>query len=168
VREAYSTYLVLSSQWIKPSFEHARGEWDTAPIIPTFGFQLIDTSQQHTDGNSGDNGNVSAPRGFTMLKELFSTMLSAHDRLYMNDETFAHTIAIPVNGIASTQFDLTQEQGQQLYASGKIAATTFFKTWDFEAYKTAYRSNNPLTTPRLTLVHKAMKQYAQSSREGPM
>jgi len=141
-------------------FEHARGERDTTPIIPTFGFQLVDTLQQYTSGN---DSNISAPRGLAMLKALFSTMLSAHDRLYMNDETFARTIAIPTHGIASTQFNLTQEQEQQLYESGKAAATTFFKTWDFEAYKVAYRCDNPLTTPRLAYIHQTMQQYAHTN-----
>ena len=144
-------------------FEHLRGEQDA---LPTFGFQLVDTSQQHTlgnDGNNGNNSNDATPRGIAMLKALFSTMMSAHDRLYMNDETFAHTIAIPVNGVTATQFDLTQAQEQQLYESGKAAATDFFKTWDFEAYKATYKSNNPLTTSRQTLLHQTMQQYAQTT-----
>ena len=96
-----------------------------------------------------------------MLKALMSTMLSAHDKLYMDDETFAHTIAIPTHGIASTQFDLTKEQAQQLYESGKTAAATFFKTWNFEAYTAAYKSGNIPVVSRQAQLHHAMKQYAQ-------
>ncbi len=136
--------------------------------IPTFGFQLVDTSQQPTFGNNGNDGNNSnisnasnIPCGIDMLKALMSTMLSAHDKLYMNDETFARTIAIPTHGIASTQFDLSQVQAQQLYESGKTAASTFFKTWNFEAYKATYRSGNNLVASRQAQVHQAMKQYAQ-------
>ncbi len=149
-------------------FENLRGEQDA---LPTFGFQLVDTAQQHTlsnESNIGDKSNDSAPRGIAMLKALFTTMMSAHDKLYMNDETFARTIAIPVNGVTATQFDLTQAQEQELYESGKAAAIAFFKTWDFEAYKAAYKSDKPLITPRLTQVHEAMKQHARSLREGPM
>ena len=131
---------------------------DMQNTIPTFGFQLVDTSQQQSK-----NSNVSAALGgIDMLKALVSTMLSAHDRLYMNDETFAHTIAIPTNGIASTQFNLTQGQAQMLYESGKAAATTFFKTWDAEAYRATYGSGNIPTSSRLTQIHTAMKQQAQN------
>ena len=147
-------------------FEHTSNAQATA--LPTFGFQLVDTSQQPTLGNDGNNSNESnirnesnVPCGIDMLKALMSTMLSAHDRLYMNDETFARTIAIPTHGIASTQFDLTQEQAQQLYESGKMAAATFFKTWDFEAYMATYKSGNNPVISRQVQVHQAMKQYAQ-------
>ncbi len=145
---------------------------DMQNTTPTFGFQLVDTPQQQgknsnvamgSDGNIGKNSNVSAaPCGIDMLKALVSTMLSAHDRLYMNDETFAHTIAIPTNGIASTQFDLTEEQAQMLYESGKAAATTFFKTWDAEAYRATYGPGNIPNISRLTHIHTAMKQQAQN------
>ncbi len=156
-------------------FEHTTAAQNNTPTIPTIGFQLVDTSQQYAvsendkdrnvftsiNSNIGKNRNVSAPCGIDMLKALVSTMLSAHDKLYMNDETFAHTIAIPTNGIASTQFDLTKEQAQQLYESGKAAATTFFKTWDAEAYRATYGSGNIPTTSRLAQVHESMKQQAQ-------
>ncbi len=144
-------------------FEHASNAQTST--LPTFGFQLVDTSQQPTFGNDGNNSNISnesnVPCGIDMLKALMSTMLSAHDKLYMNDETFAHTIAIPTHGIASTQFDLTQEQAHQLYESGKMAASTFFKTWDFGAYTATYRSGNNPVASRQSQVHQAMRQYAQ-------
>ncbi len=141
-------------------FEHAMSEHGTA--LPTFGFQLVDTSQQPTFGNNGNIGNESnVPCGIDMLKALMSTMLSAHDKLYINDETFAHTIAIPTHGIASTQFDLTKAQAQQLYESGKTVATNFFKTWDFEAYSTTYKSGNNPDVSRQAQIHQAMKQTAQ-------
>jgi NTE family protein len=131
-----------------------------ATALPTFGFQLVDTAQQPVCESEGNNGG-NVPCGIDMLKALIRTMLSAHDRLYMNDETLAHTIAIPTHGIASTQFDLTQEQAQQLYESGKTAATTFFKTWDFEAFMAMYRSGNTPNIARLAQVHQTMKEYAQ-------
>ena len=144
---------------------------DMQNTTPTLGFQLVDTPQQqgrngnlamNNNGNIGKNTNVSAPCGIDMLKALVSTMLSAHDKLYMNDETFAHTIAVPTNGIASTQFDLTQEQAHMLYESGKAAATTFFKTWDAEAYRATYGSGNTPNTSRLTQIRAAMKQQPQN------
>ena len=148
-------------------FEHTSNIQTTA--LPTFGFQLVDTSQRHAFGNDGNNSNDSnmsndgnVPCGIDMLKALMSTMLSAHDKLYINNNAFARTIAIPTHGIASTQFDLTQEQAHQLYESGKTAATTFFQTWDFEAYRATYGSGNNPVASRQAQVHQAMKQYAQS------
>ena len=158
-------------------FEHASSLQDTA--LPTFGFQLVDTPQRLPLGNNGSDSNIgnesnvpcsvegnignesSVPCGINMLKALISTMLSAHDRLYIDEQTFAHTIAIPTHGIASTQFNLTQQQAQQLYESGKTAAANFFKTWNFEAYTAAYKSGNNSNTPRQTQLHQAMKQHVQ-------
>ncbi len=157
-------------------FEHASSLQNSA--LPTFGFQLVDTPQQPPLGNNGNESNVSnesnvpcrnesnignesnVPCGIDMLKALISTMLSAHDRLYIDDQTFAHTIAIPTHGIASTQFDLTREQAQQLYESGKTAATTFFKTWNFEAYSATYKSGDNPGVSRQAQIHQAMKQHA--------
>ena len=173
-------------------FEHAYNLQDSA--LPTFGFQLVDTSQRLRLGNNGNESKVSnesnvlcgnesnignesnvpcssesnidnkcnVPCGINMLKALISTMLSAHDRLYIDDQTFAHTIAIPTHGIASTQFDLTREQAQQLYESGKTAAATFFKTWNFEAYTATYRSGNNPGVSRQAQIHHAMKQHLRS------
>ncbi len=135
-------------------FEHSSPTHD---IIPTFGFQLVDTTQQHIVNTVGTNGSVPTGGSINMLKALVSTMLSAHDRLYMNDETFAHTITIPTSGITSTQFNLTKAQAQYLYESGKTAATTFFKTWDFEAFKATYRNNNSPITPLHAQVHEMVK-----------
>jgi len=141
-------------------FEHASKLEDTA--LPTFGFQLVDTSQAPTFGNKSNISNESnVPCGIDMLKALIRTMLSAHDKLYINDEAFAHTIAIATHGIASTQFDLTKAQAQQLYESGKTAAATFFKTWNFEAYTATYKSGNTPGESRQAQIHQAMKQYAQ-------
>jgi len=135
-------------------FEHTSIIQENA--LPTFGFQLVNTSQQSVF-STGSN----MPCGIDMLKALMHTMLSAHDKLYINDEAFAHTIAIPTYGISSTQFTLTKEQVQQLYEGGKAAAAAFFKTWNFEAYLATYRrGNNPIAS-RQTQVHQAMKQYAQ-------
>jgi hypothetical protein len=38
------------------------------------------------------------------------------------------------------QFDPTDETSQAVYRAGQDAATAFLDTWDFEAYKTTFRS----------------------------
>ena len=122
-----------------------------SPEIPTFGFRLVDAldtplcslKSLHTPVELG--------------KALLNTMLSAHDKLYISDEKFVRTIAIPVDGISTTQFNLTSEQVQHLYDNGVHAAQRFFDTWNFEAYKRRYGSRDTSNTSRLAQLHQWMK-----------
>lgn len=128
-------------------FEQAHNK----PDIPTFGFRLVD---------SLDTVPCIVQRPYTPVelgKALLDTMLSAHDKLYINDEKYVCTIAIPVHGISTTQFNLTYEQVQLLYNNGVHAAQTFFETWDFTAYKQNYGSGDILDTSRLAQLHQRMK-----------
>ncbi len=68
------------------------------------------------------------------------TMLQAHDRLYLEQASFVRTIPIPTLGIRSTDFDLTPDQVEALYQSGRTAAEEFLRTWDFGAYKAEFRT----------------------------
>lgn len=115
------------------------------PAYPTLGLRLVDAppgSRQAT-----------APRASENLiqfgLDLLNTMLTAHDRLYLDDHTNARTIAIPVHGISGMQFRLDHNQVEQLYRSGEAAAEQFFTTWNFSAYKAAYRSNPPAASDRV-------------------
>ena len=73
------------------------------------------------------------------VKALASTMMEAHDRLYLEEATFARTIPIPTLGVGTTEFDITPERVQALYASGHKAATDFLDRWDFDAYIEEFR-----------------------------
>ena len=74
----------------------------------------------------------------------------------MDDHTYARTIAIPVNGISGTKFDLSSEEADTLYQNGRKAAEQFFSTWDFEAYRSTYRNGQPPRSRREEL-HERMK-----------
>lgn len=74
----------------------------------------------------------------------------------MADHAYVRTIGIPVNGIGLTKFDLSKEDVQQLCQNGQKAADDFFATWDFDAYKAAYRSNNYIPS-RQERLHADMK-----------
>lgn len=106
-----------------------------APAYPTLGFRLVDPPST--------TGRVRAQTRENLLQfghELLNTMLTAHDRLYLDEHASIRTIAIPVNGISGTQFDLSRVQIEQLYHNGEIAAERFFAHWDFSTYKAVYRS----------------------------
>ncbi|MBV9020196.1 MAG: patatin-like phospholipase family protein [Ktedonobacteraceae bacterium] len=127
------------------------------PDKPTLGFRLVDPHPVGAHIQAEMFSKTNSKIG--MLKALLSTMLSAHDKLYMSDSTFVRTIAIPANGISATQFDLTHEQAQMLFESGEQAAQKFFSTWNFEAYKATFGSGKPLP-PRQEQLHAAMQQQA--------
>ena len=125
------------------------------PQHPTFGLRLVDTPP--TPGEPwpiNATGNV-----LEISQALISTMLSAHDRLYMDDEAFVRTIAIPVEGISGTRFDLNAEEAEKLYQNGRRAAEGFLSTWDFGAYKAVYRSTLSHKGRRERL-HEEMKRLA--------
>src|SRR5579875_122873 len=137
------------------------------PRHPTFGFHLVDSLPSSTNPwPVNPTGNV-----LQVGKALLNTMLTAHDRLYMDDHTFVRTIVIPVNGISGTSFNLSREQTDMLYQNGRTAAEQFFSTWDFEAYKIAYRSGLPEKGRRERLhaemqrIKRMTKPMAQASQE---
>ena len=130
------------------------------PQHPTFGLRLVDnlpTPNCPWPVNPTDNI-------LQIGHALLNTMMSAHDRLYMDDHTFVRTIAIPVEGITATQFNLSAAEADRLYQNGRKAAEEFFATWDFEAYKAVYRQNQPPGGRRERL-HKQMKHVAQQAKE---
>jgi NTE family protein len=72
-------------------------------------------------------------------KALISTMMSAHDQLYVDRESVcARTVFIDTTGVNSTNFHLSAATKQGLFDKGAAAATEFLGTWDFEAWKRTY------------------------------
>lgn len=123
------------------------------PEIPTFGFSLVDPAPPRLESDRKSKGVIS------LIGALFTTMLNAHDKIYLDNATYVRTICIPVNGVGSTEFTLTSEQEEQLFESGRKASEQFFSTWDFEAYQLTYASGNaPMS--RLEQLHAAMKEQA--------
>ena len=82
------------------------------------------------------------------LLDLVGTMTDAHDKLYLERDSFVRTITISNLGVKATEFDLSVETQDALYESGRDAATEFLKTWDFEAYKAAFREGKEQPTRR--------------------
>jgi NTE family protein len=122
------------------------------PAYPTLGFRLVDSPVQQNC--SLKLRTIETPLRFS--RELLNTMLSAHDRLYLDDHAYVRTIAIPVYGISGTCFDLHADQIELLYRSGERAAEQFFARWDFPAYRAIYRSLQP-PPGRQARLHNAMR-----------
>jgi NTE family protein len=74
------------------------------------------------------------------VKALAQTMMEAHDRMYVEQSSYARTIPIPTLGVGTTEFDLSKERALALFDSGRWAAEEFLKKWDFEAYIATFRA----------------------------
>ena len=112
------------------------------PVRPTFGLLLVEPDPSvpvsERIGSSRMTGH--GPRAvIDYLKALAETVMEAHDRLYVEQETFARTIPIPTLGIRTTEFDLDRERALALYESGRRSAAEFLARWDFDAYLAEYR-----------------------------
>jgi NTE family protein len=119
-------------------FDAAPGE---PPRWPTFGLLLVEGDPKVTvarrleTDERGVRGSV-----VDYIKALASTMMEAHDRLYLEKATFVRTIPIPTLGVGTTEFQITPPRVQALYGSGRKAAFDFLDRWDFDAYVAEYRS----------------------------
>jgi NTE family protein len=101
------------------------GDQQVREYVPTIGFQLFDrqTAQAH------------AIRGpLSMLKAIFTTMMTAHDRLAIEEGQQFRIVKIPTLGIGTTQFEVNKQQRMKLYESGYVASSAFFRNWDLSTY----------------------------------
>jgi NTE family protein len=116
-------------------FDADKGE---PPRWPTFGMLLVEGDPKvpvahRVEGRQ--SGSI-----IDYIKALASTMMEAHDRLYLEKATFVRTIPIPTLGVSTTEFDITPARVRAIYESGRRAAFDFLDRWDFDAYKAEYRS----------------------------
>jgi NTE family protein len=108
------------------------------PRWPTFGMLLVEADPKVPIAHrvqARESGSI-----IDYVRALASTMMEAHDRLYLEKATFVRTVPIPTLGVSTTEFDITPERVHALYESGRKAAFDFLDRWDFEAYKAEYRS----------------------------
>jgi NTE family protein len=111
------------------------------PKWPTFGLMLVEPDPKVPIGHRLADENHGAERGSVLdyFKSLASTMMAAHDRLYIEKATYARTIPIPTLGVGTTEFDITPARVKALYDSGHAAAASFLDGWDFQAYVDEFR-----------------------------
>jgi NTE family protein len=111
------------------------------PRWPTFGLKLVEPEPRTAIGHRlpGDEQGAKAGSLVDYFKSLASTMMEAHDRLYLENATFSRTIPIPTLGVRTTEFEITPERVHALYDSGHQAASNFLDQWDFAAYIEEFR-----------------------------
>jgi len=111
------------------------------PKWPTFGLMLVEPEPAKPIGHRIASEDDGVKRGSLVdfVKSLAMTMMAAHDRLYIEQATYARTIAIPTLGVGTTEFGIRPERVQELYGSGRAAAGDFLDRWDFDAYIEKYR-----------------------------
>lgn len=108
------------------------------PPWPTFGLMLVEPDPKAEPGAeepaSPDDDVI------TYFKDLAGTMMGAHDRMYLQNDTFVRTIPIPTLGVRTTEFDLSEKRAGELFESGRTAALEFVdEKWDFDKYKRTFR-----------------------------
>jgi NTE family protein len=111
------------------------------PRWPTFGLLLVEGEPQVAIGHRLEGEEHGVERGSVVdyVKALASTMMEAHDRLYIEKATFARTIPIPTLGVGTTEFGISPDRVRALYESGRKASLDFLNRWDFDAYIEEYR-----------------------------
>jgi NTE family protein len=123
--------------WLFDAPEGKRPRW------PTFGMMLLEPEPRKAIGHRLDNEDDPEVKHGSLIsfaKSLAQTMMAAHDRMYLDEATYARTIAIPTLGVGTTEFEITHDRVEGLYQSGHDAATKFLKSWDFDQYINDYRS----------------------------
>jgi NTE family protein len=125
------------------------------PRWPTFGLMLVEPNPKVAIGHRLPGEEHGAKRGSLIdyLKSLASTMMEAHDRLYLENATYARTITIPTLGIGTTEFGIAPDRVRELYESGHTAAEEFLDQWDFAAYIEEYRRGREAPGRRESMVH---------------
>ncbi len=122
------------------------------PRWPTFGIKL-----SMRRGEQATKFKVKSTVDFG--KAMIGTMTSFHDQMHIDDPAVAaRTIFVDTAGIKATKFDLTKDEADMLYKSGRNAATGFLRTWDFDKYIEQYRSD-AITLPQSRLAE-ASKRVA--------
>ena len=131
------------------------------PAWPTFGLMLVEPEPRRSVADRLESAaNGSHPDIFDFIKALMQTMLEAHDRMYLENDSYVRTIGVPTLGVRTTEFDLSRARAEQLYQSGREAAEKFLQTWDFDAYKAGFREQEAPSRRELV-------ELAESQRDEP-
>jgi NTE family protein len=113
------------------------------PEWPTFGMLLVEPKPSVPVGARLPKPRMEghgAGAVIDYVKALAQTMMEAHDRLYVEQSSYARTVPIPTLGVGTTEFGLSPERALALYDSGRWAAEKFLDAWDFDAYIAEFRS----------------------------
>lgn len=146
---------------------------DRTPRWPTFGLKLVepDPKETVTARISHLRPVTSGVRGvIDFIQNMVGTMLEAHDRLYLEGATYVRTIAIPTLGISATDFDISREDQDRLYRSGREAAEKFLRQWEeaggFPAYVAGFRSGDRFSYRQAVLERMHSPDFAAPPGDG--
>jgi NTE family protein len=67
----------------------------------------------------------------SLLHSMFDTMRTAHDQRYVAKVHARNIIFIPVKGISTTQFQMTEQERKDLINLGKKSAMSFLSKWSY-------------------------------------
>jgi NTE family protein len=114
---------------------------DRDPKWPTFGLMLVEPEPKKPIGHriAGEDHGIERSSMVDFVKSLALTMMAAHDRMYLDQATYARTVPIPTLGVGTTEFEITPDRVKAIYDSGHKAAKDFLAKWDFQAYIEEYR-----------------------------
>jgi NTE family protein len=116
------------------------------PRWPTFGLMLVEPEPRKAIGHRLEHEDDPGIRHGSLIdfaKSIAQTMMAAHDRMYLDEATFARTIAIPTLGVGTTEFEIIPTRVEALYDSGYDAGKKFLSGWDFDQYVADYREAEP-------------------------
>lgn len=118
------------------------------PEWPTFGLKLVEEDNKVSLGErlpALDFAGKALNPTVSYIMNLVSTALEARDRMYIEDNDFVRTIAIPTLGVSTLDFKLPKDKVDALYKTGRDAAYKFLATWDFDQYVSAFRSGDKIS-----------------------
>lgn len=111
-------------------------------LYPTFGFKFADSADCPKCIKDCDNI-------IDYIKLIISTLLDAYDNRQIDNAKGDRERSILISSViqtadgkktvSTTDFDITQKEGEALYQNGVHAASAFLKHWDFNRWKRTYR-----------------------------
>lgn len=100
------------------------------PRWPTIGIKLSGKATIRSQDWSPDNNNLE------LAKSLLSTMMGARDRAYVSDpQASSRTSFVDTSTFSDTDFHLSRQDKDALYAAGLAGGKKFLATWDWEKWK---------------------------------
>lgn len=83
-----------------------------------------------------DMGGREITNALNLFEALFSTMKNAHDERYISRKHEKDIIFIPVEQYSATQFNMEDEQKDELIEIGRLRAKQFLRTWPYSNERT--------------------------------
>lgn len=100
---------------------------------PIIGFKFKTKEKEESLTSKGKNDPMS------FLFDIASTMSEYSIYKELSERDVARTVFIPVDGVESTEFNITKEKAAALYTAGYYAGERFLEIWNFKDYNKRFR-----------------------------